>query len=222
MSSFTKDLPKSMIPINGVPFISYQLELLKKNGVTDVILSIGYKGDVIRGYVGNGKKWGINIQYSDEGDVLRGTGGAVRWIAEQNLLPKKFFLLYGDSYLMVNYQAIWKIFDNNKKSILLTVYKNNGRWDKSNIIFENGKIILYNKYAPDKTKMNFIEYGLSIFTKKIVHNYFFQRENFDLADIYNLLSKQSLLTGYEVKNRFYEIGSQQGLKDLSDKLHAKL
>lgn len=218
MADYTKNIPKPMIPVNGAPFIDHQLKLLQQNGVTDVILSLGYKGDVMRGYVGDGGKWNLNIQYTDEGTELRGTGGAIRLIAEKGLLPEKFFLLYGDSYLPVEYQKIWSAFDQMKAPALLTVFKNSDNWDASNVIFKNGKLELYDKFAQDKKEMDYIDFGLAIFTKKIIQDYFFTKEKFDLAEIYNLLSKKSLLAGYEVMNRFYEIGSSAGLQELCDKL----
>ncbi|MBI4993290.1 NTP transferase domain-containing protein [Candidatus Wolfebacteria bacterium] len=222
MSHFTKDIPKSMIPVNGIPFIGRQLELLARNDITDIILSIGYKSGAIRDYAGDGKKWNISVKYIDEGDELRGTGGAIRFIEENKILPAKFFLLYGDSYLDVDYKKIWKTFDKLGKPALLTVLKNSGNWDNSNTIFKNGALILYDKFAEDKSKMKYVDYGLAILTKKILQKYFFEKKIFDLADIYNLLSKKSLLAGYEVKNRFYEIGSSRGLKELGDKLKEKI
>jgi len=221
MSDFTKDMPKSMIPVNGVPFIDLQLNLLKQNLVSEIIISIGHKGKMIRDYVKDGQKWNLNIRYVDEGDQLLGTGGAIRFIAEKKQLPKKFFLLWGDSYLMVDYQQIWEAFDTFKKPALMTVYKNNGRWNTSNVIFKNGRLILYDKFAKNNIGMNYIDYGLSILTEKIVQDYFFNKKIFDIADIFKLLSKKSLLAGLEIKNRFYEIGSKDGLKDLSFKLNEK-
>lgn len=222
MSHFTKDIPKSMIPVNGVPFIGRQLKLLAHNGITDVVLSIGYKSGAVRDYAGNGGRWNLKIKYVDEGAELRGTGGAIRFIEENKMLPSKFFLLYGDSYLDVDYKKIWETFGQLGKPALMTVLKNSGNWDVSNVIFKNSALILYDKFAKDKSKMKYVDYGLAILTKKIVQEYFFEKKIFDLADIYNLLSKKSLLAGYEVKNRFYEIGSSKGLKELCDKLNEKI
>lgn len=218
MADFTKNIPKSMILVNGIPFIDHQFKLLRESGIKEIILSIGYKGDMIRDYVGNGSKWNLEVQYVDEGTQLRGTGGAVRFIEEKKVLPEKFFLLYGDSYLPVEYKKIWQAFDGLDKPALLTVLKNVGKWDVSNIIYKNGKLELYDKFAKDKKNMSYVDPGLSIFTRKIVQDYFFEEEKFDLADIYNLLTKKSLMAGYEVKNRFYEIGSAFGLQELCDKL----
>jgi len=218
MADFTKDIPKSMILVNGVPFVDHQFKLLQKSGIDEIILSVGYKGDIIRDYVGDGSKWNLKVRCVDEGTRLRGTGGAVRFIEEKKVLPEKFFLLYGDSYLPVEYKKIWEAFDDLGKPALLTVLKNIGKWDASNIIYKNGELELYDKFAKDKRDMDYVDPGLSIFTRKIVQDYFFEKEIFDLADIYNLLTKKSLMSGYEVKNRFYEIGSAGGLKELCEKL----
>lgn len=218
MSNFTKDIPKSMIPVNGIPFVDHQLKLLKKSGIDHIVLSVGYKGNIICDYVGDGSKWELEIQCVDEGEELRGTGGAIRFLEEKKSLPEKFFLLYGDSYLPVEYIKIWEAFDDLNKPALLTVLKNAGNWDVSNIIFRNNNLELYDKFAEDKRDMYYVDPGLAILTRKIVQEYFFEKEKFDLAGIYNLLSRKSLFAGYEVANRFYEVGSSSGLKELCDKL----
>ncbi|MBI2989722.1 MAG: NTP transferase domain-containing protein [Candidatus Magasanikbacteria bacterium] len=217
ISDLAKDIPKSMIALNGRPFVDHQLRLLKQSGVQEVILSVGYRGEMIRDYVGDGASWGIGVSYVDEGADLRGTGGAIRFIQEHGKLPEKFFLLYGDSYLPVDYRAIWTAFDSQGLPALLTVLRNAGNWDKSNIIYKDNKIMLYDKFAEDTANMDYIDAGLAILTRDLVSTYFFDKERFDLAEIYTMLSKKSFLGSYEVFKRFYEVGSAKGLKELSDK-----
>jgi len=207
LGKLTKKIPKALIKINGKPFIYYQLKLLSKTGVKEVILCVGYLGDQIKKYVGDGKKFNLNVKYSFEKKLL-GTGGAVK--NAFSLIKKDFFIMYGDTYLPVNLIKIQEKYIRLKSKSLITIYKNHNKLDKSNVFF-NGKSIIYNKNNYLK-KMKYIEYGVSIFSKKIF-KYFNNKKKFDLSDVFYFLSKKKLLNYYVVKKRFYEIGSISGLKD---------
>jgi len=207
LGKLTKKIPKALIKINGKPFIYYQLKLLSKTGVKEVILCVGYLGDQIKKYVGDGKKFNLNVKYSFEKKLL-GTGGAVK--NAFSLIKKDFFIMYGDTYLPVNLIKIQEKYIRLKSKSLITIYENHNKLDKSNVFF-NGKSIIYNKNNYLK-KMKYIEYGVSIFSKKIF-NYFNNKKKFDLSDVFYFLSKKKLLNYYVVKKRFYEIGSISGLKD---------
>ena len=203
----TKNIPKALIKVNDKPFIYYQLKLLFKHGVKEVIICIGHLGSKIKKFVGTGKKFNLNVKYSYEKKLL-GTGGAVK-----NALPmikKNFFILYGDTYLPINFTNIQNKYKRLKSSALITIYKNQNKFDKSNVFF-NGKSIVYNKKIHQE-KMKYIEYGLSIFNKKIF-KYFNNKKRFDLSELFSILSKKKLLNYFIVKKRFYEIGSTSGLKD---------
>jgi MurNAc alpha-1-phosphate uridylyltransferase len=202
----TKNTPKALIEINGKPFIYYQLKLLYEQGVKEVILCIGHLGSKIKKFVGSGKKFNLNIKYSYEKKLL-GTGGAAK-----NAFPmikKNFFIIYGDTYLPINLKYIQNKYERLKSRALITIYKNHNKLDKSNVYF-NGKSIVYNKKIHLK-KMEYIEYGLSIFNKEIFKC--FRKKKFDLSDVIYVLSKRKLLSYCIVKKRFYEIGSISGLKD---------
>jgi len=207
LGKLTKKIPKALIKINGKPFIYYQLKLLSKTGVKEVILCVGYLGDQIKKYVGDGKKFNLNVKYSFEKKLL-GTGGAVK--NAFSLIKKDFFIMYGDTYLPVNLIKIQEKYIRLKSKSLITIYKNHNKLDKSNVFF-NGKSIIYNKNNYLK-KMKYIEYGVSIFSKKIF-KYLNNKKKFDLSDVFYFLSKKKLLNYYVVKKRFYEIGSISGLKD---------
>lgn len=202
-------VPKALIAVAGEPFAHHQLSLLARSGVTQVVYCIGHLGQAIREYVGAGDRWGLEVRYVDEGDQLRGTGGALRLALEEGALAPAFFMLYGDSYLPIDYRAVWAAFERSGKPALMTVFRNEERWDKSNVVFENGLVILYDKRrrVPD---MAFIDYGLSVLTRGVVETH----AAADLADVYHQLSASGELAGYEVKERFYEIGSPAGLEDL--------
>jgi NDP-sugar pyrophosphorylase family protein len=207
LGKLTKKIPKALIKINGKPFIYYQLKLLSKTGFKEVILCVGYLGDQIKKYVGDGKKFNLNVKYSFEKKLL-GTGGAVK--NAFSLIKKDFFIMYGDTYLPVNLIKIQEKYIRLKSKSLITIYENHNKLDKSNVFF-NGKSIIYNKNNYLK-KMKYIEYGVSIFSKKIF-KYFNNKKKFDLSDVFYFLSKKKLLNYYVVKKRFYEIGSISGLKD---------
>lgn len=207
LGKLTKKIPKALIKINGKPFIYYQLKLLSKTGIKEVILCIGYLGYQIKKYVGNGKKFNLNVKYSFEKKLL-GTGGAVK--NAFSLIKKDFFIMYGDTYLPVNLIKIQDKYIRLKSKALITIYKNQNKLDKSNVFF-NGKNIIYNKNNYLK-KMKYIEYGVSILSKKIF-KYFNNKKKFDLSDVFYFLSKKKMLNYYIVKKRFYEIGSISGLKD---------
>lgn len=207
LGKLTKKIPKALIKVNGKPFIYYQLKLLSKQGIKEVILCTGHLGDQIKKFVGNGKKFNLSIKYSHEKKLL-GTGGAIK-----NAFPfikNNFFIMYGDTYLPINFKKIQDKYIKSKSKAMITIYKNKKNLDKSNVFFKK-KNIIYNKNIYLK-KMAYIEYGLSIFNKNFF-KYFCNKKKFDLSDIFSILSKKKLLNYYIVKKRFYEIGSISGLKD---------
>jgi NDP-sugar pyrophosphorylase family protein len=215
MRPLTEQVPKSLLPALERPFVDYQLKWLAENGVTDVVFSIGYKGEMLREFVGDGKKWGLNVSYADEGKDLRGTAGAIRLALDRGLLPARFLVLYGDSFLPVNFGEVWKAFLASGKPALMTVFENGGRWDTSNVIFEDGNLSLYQKNAPTelRSRMRHIDYGLSALDASVVSATVPSGTRADLADLFHQLSRGQKLAGYPVTERFYEIGSPQGLAD---------
>lgn len=206
----TEKIPKSMILFHGKPFIYYQLKLLKEKGFKNILICAGYLGDKIKDFLDNNSNLGLSIKYSFDGDKLLGTGGAL--FKAKDLLSELFFVLYGDSYLNIDYKKILDLFYNKNCLGLMTIYKNNNKWDKSNVIYENNMIKLYDK-KEELPEMNYIDYGLSLLNKKALDFIKSQTEYYDLGDLFNLLSKQNKLLGFNINNRFYEIGSLEGIKD---------
>ena len=205
----TKNMPKSMLVVAGKPFISHQLELLQKRGITEVVICAGYLGTQIKDFVLDGKGFGLEVKYSFDGEKLLGTGGAVKKALSK--LKDPFFVIYGDSYLDIDYKRIANYFYSNKMPGLMTVLKNENKWDKSNLIFKNDQIVKYDK-NDITSDMDYIDYGLGIFRKSVFDNYN-KDEMFDLASVYMKLAEKKCLLGYEVKKRFYEIGSHIGLEE---------
>jgi len=215
MKAFTETLPKSLLPVGSHPFLKYQLDWLANNGVTHVIMCLGYKGQMIRDYAGDGSAWNLSIQYTDESDQLLGTGGALRLAFDQGYLEPNFQVIYGDSYLPVDLKKIWHRFSQRTEAALMTVIRNNDQWDKSNACFDGEKVPLYDKtLGSEKPKsMEFIDYGLSVFRRLTIEREIPSRQRVDLADVLHRLSVAGDLAGFEIHRRFFEIGSPAGLSD---------
>jgi N-acetyl-alpha-D-muramate 1-phosphate uridylyltransferase len=214
LGELTKSIPKALIEVNGEPFIAHQLRLLRQNGVDHVVLCVSHLGEAIRGFVGDGRAFDLRVEYSYDGPVLLGTAGAIR--QAQPLLGEQFFILYGDSYLPCDYRAVANLFQASGKSGLMTVFHNEGRWDSSNVEYFDGRILAYDK--KNRTpRMEFIDYGLGMLRAEALARVPDGRP-FDLAQLYQDLLHDDQLAAFEVKMRFYEIGSLEGIQDLSNYL----
>lgn len=214
LGSLTADVPKCLIEINGRPFVDWQLDLLVESGYADIIFCISHKSDMVQEHLTDGSRWGIKIRYSSDGQTQLGTGGAI--YKALPMLGKSFGVIYGDSYLPINYIAIDQEFSNSNHKAMMTVYRNEGRFDCSNVEFKDGKLLNYEKNTKDK-KMRHIDYGLTYFQQEA----FFSLNNgseSDLSNIFHQLVKLRKLEGFEVFNRFYEIGSVEGIKEFSEYL----
>lgn len=210
----TENIPKSMVMVNNRPFIYWQLQLLKEQNIDNVLLCLGKHSTQIIDYLELNSKFGLNIKYSLEKEKL-GTGGAISNVYSK--LDDYFGILYGDSYLQINFKRIEKYYKKKNKLGLMTVYKNNGLYDRSNIIYKNKKIVKYEKELQDD-EMKFIDYGFGIIDKSVFRK---RRGNLDLANIYKELLSKNELASYRVKKRFYEIGSFQGMEETSEFLKEK-
>ena len=210
----TETIPKSLVPINGEPFLAHQLRLLQQKGVRDVVLCIGHLGGMIQDFAQDGQNFGLHVGYSFDGTPLLGTAGAIR-----NALPQlnnQFFVLYGDSYLDCDYTAVADAFIVSNKRGLMTIYRNEGNFDASNVEAGNGVILRYDK--KNRTpQMRYIDYGLGVFQRSVFEALPVS-EVCDLADVYKSLLEARQLAAYEVQERFYEIGSPSGIADLEQYL----
>jgi NDP-sugar pyrophosphorylase family protein len=213
----TESVPKSLMEVNGEPFVLHQLRLLQANGVRHIVLCVGHLGELVQGAVGNGSALGVQVDYSFDGPVLLGTAGAIK-----NALPKlgnPFFVMYGDSYLPCDYDAIARNFESAGVLGMMTVFRNEGKWDTSNVEFEAGEILAYSK--TDRTpRMRYIDYGLGVFRAEAFQN-FPAGKACDLAELYTQLLRRKQLAAFEVEERFYEIGSPAGLRETGEFLAAR-
>ena len=209
LGPLTEKVPKSLILIDGEPFVAHQLRLLQSRGIERVILCVGHLGEQIERFVGNGRAFGVEVAYSYDGPTLLGTAGAIRTTLPK--LGENFFVIYGDSYLVCDYGAVEQEFLRSGKAGLMTVFRNDGQWDASNVEFEEGRILAYSKR--DRTpRMRYIDYGLGAFKAEA----FAGTGDADLADIYEKLLRAGELAAVEVRERFYEIGSPSGLQEMTN------
>jgi N-acetyl-alpha-D-muramate 1-phosphate uridylyltransferase len=209
MRPICEKIPKSMLDVNGEPFINHQLRLLRKQGVRRVVLCVGYLGEMLEQHVGNGAQFDVQVDYSYDGDKLLGSGGAVRKAAA--MLGDSFFVMYGDSYLTCDFQAVQRTFLDSGKMGLMTVFRNQGQWDTSNVEYADGRILVYEKKHLTPA-MQHIDYGLGLFQRR-AFDLVQDQEAFDLAGLFKLLLERDQLAAYEVSERFYEIGSFAGLEE---------
>lgn len=210
----TTHTAKALIPIAGKPFAVHQLELLRRHGFQDVVFCVGHLGHQVQETLGDGSKFGMRVRYSFDGDLLLGTGGALRRALP--LLADRFMVIYGDSYLDCDYDWVLKAHVESARLGLMTVFRNDSRWDRSNVHFEGGVIRAYDKQN-HTAAMAHIDYGLGLFESEVFRHYPDGRP-FDLVSVYQHLLLAGQLTGLEVKTRFYEIGSTAGLKELESLL----
>lgn len=206
----TEKIPKSLVTVNGEPFLAHQLRLLRAAGIEHVVLCTGYLGDQIRNWLGNGSRFGLRAEYSRDWPVLRGTAGAIR--KALHLAGPRFFVLYGDSYLPCDYAAVQQAFEHSGKPALMTVFANDGAGDSSNVEFDGGRIIRYDKRHRTPA-MRHIDYGLGVFEASA-----FDDPAGDLAVLYQHLLERDELAAFEVPQRFYEIGSFGGIEELAEYL----
>jgi len=215
--SIAKTQPKALIKVLGKPFIFYQLYYLQKQGIKKVVICIGHMGEMIQSAVGDGSKFNLKISYSSDGSKLLGTGGAIKKALPR--LGDEFFILYGDTFLPINFNLVQEAYFSDNYPLLMTVLKNNGRWDRSNVLLKKNNLVDYNKQKSTNS-MHYIDYGLSIISADIFKNYD-QNSYIDLSEIYEELSKYNKIKALEVFERFYEIGTPKSLLE-TEKYFLKL
>ncbi len=212
----TETIPKALVEINGRPFIAWQLDWLRDQGATLVVVCAGYRGEQIEAVVGDGAAWGLKVEWLYDGPTLLGTAGALKRALP--LLGGPFFVLYGDSYLPMPWRPVQDAFDASGKLALMTVFRNEGAFDRSNVEFADGRILVYDK-KQTTPGMHHIDYGLGLFAPEAFDSVP-AGEVADLAKLYADLLARGELAAYEVHERFYEIGSFEGIEATSAYLAA--
>lgn len=201
--------PKLLIEVAGRPFAAHQLAWLRREGVREVIYAVGHMGERIEAALGDGSRWGMRFRYAWDGPRLVGTGGALK--RAQPLWGARAFVLYGDSYLTCALGPVERASDQAGGACVMTVFRNDGQWDASNVHFQDGQLLAYDKVRPDPA-MHHIDYGLGIVTAEAFAPYPADAP-LDLATVYQDQLAAGRLIGVEVFERFHEIGSPAGLAE---------
>jgi NDP-sugar pyrophosphorylase family protein len=217
LGSVAQRVPKAMLEVAGRPFIAHQLAGLREAGIRRVVLCVGYLGEQVEAYVGDGAAHGLVVRYSYDGPTLLGTAGALR--RAEPLLGDVFWVLYGDAYLEVDYRAVLAELERRGGLGIMLVLRNANRWDRSNVVFRDGRLVRYDKARPTPD-MTHIDYGVAVLRKAALARIPADRPG-DLADVYRDMADEGLLTGYEVTRRFYEIGSPAGLAEAQRYLESR-
>lgn len=207
LGEHVRDIPKPLLEVAGEPFLLHQLRLLSAYGVTDAVICVGYLGQQIVERIG-GRQFGIAIAYSHDGPQPIGTLGAIRKAAP--LLADRFLVLYGDTYLRIDYAAAARDWVNSGLPALMTVLRNEGRWDTSNVEFERQRVVAYDKRRPTPA-MQWIDYGLGGLRQDALASV--GTEVSDLAELYHALARRGELFGWAASERFYEIGTPVALAE---------
>jgi NDP-sugar pyrophosphorylase family protein len=211
LGDISKSVPKALVPVAGRPFIDHQLERLHDQGIREVILCVGHLSGQIRSHLGSGSRFGLRIRYADDGPHPLGTGGAVR--NALHLIGAGCWILYGDSLLDVDYRHVFAAMPKTALG-LMTVFCNENRYDASNVLFRNGRLVKYSKteITPD---MMHIDYGLSLLRSAAIER-IPANQQFDLAELYSQLSTSGEIVGIEIFKRFHEIGTPSGLQETEE------
>jgi len=216
LERLTERVPKSLLEVAGEPFIAHQLRLIAGQGVCDVVICCGHLGGMIADFVGDGERFGCSVRYSFDGPALLGTGGAI--LKALPLLGSRFWVMYGDSYLRVPFAPVLGAFESSRKAALMTVFRNDSQWDASNVEFVGGRIVRYEK-GGNGVGMRHIDYGLGIYSARAFAG-LSAGERVDLSELQRDLIARGAMAGFEVKERFYEIGSVAGLAETDEFLSA--
>lgn len=214
----TETLPKVLIPVAGRPFIEYQIEQFRRYGVTDLIICVGHLGHMIEEHLGDGRRFDVSIRYGYERDRLLGTAGAIKNV--EPLLEDAFFAQYGDSYLLVDYPDVMQFFRRHDVSGLMVVYKNNNRWEHSNVVVEGDRVRLYDK-TQRSPEMVYVDFGVSVFRRDVFTGIPSGTAT-DLSTVYQGLIRKQHLLAYETHQRFYEVGSPLGLREFESLVQSGL
>jgi N-acetyl-alpha-D-muramate 1-phosphate uridylyltransferase len=205
-----RDIPKPLLEVAGEPFLIHQLELLARHGATRVVLCVGYLGELIEQRIGP-SQFGIEITYTYDGPSPIGTLGAVRKAAPD--LGDRFLVLYGDTYLRLDYRAVVRAWVQSGLPALMTVLRNQGRWDVSNVYFDGTRVTRYDKRSPGP-EMSWIDYGLGGLCARTLE--LLPDTADDLSDLYHELAARGELFGFAATERFFEIGTPASLAETEE------
>lgn len=214
----TDKIPKALVPVAGRPFIEYQIEQFRRHGVTDLIICVGHLGHMIEEHLGDGRRFNVSIRYGYERNGLLGTAGAIKNV--EPLLEDAFFVQYGDSYLLIDYRDVMTFFSRHDAPGLMVVYKNNDRWERSNVVVEGERVRVYDK-TQKSPEMVYVDFGVSVFRPDAFTGVA-PGTAADLSTVYRGLIRKGQMLAYETFNRFYEVGSPPGLHEFESLVQSGL
>jgi len=203
----SREVPKPLLEVAGEPFLIHQLRLLATHGVREAVICVGYRGEMIESRIG-AVCGDVRIAYSHDSPALDGTLGAIRRALP--LLPERFLVLYGDTYLRLDYGAANLAWRESALPALMVVLRNEGRWDTSNARYQHGRVLAYDKHAPTPA-MSWIDYGLGGLSARALERV--PDTESELASLYAALARRRELCGYPATERFYEIGTPGALEE---------
>lgn len=209
MRPLTESLPKAMIPVEGRPFLEYQIGLLRRGGIRHVVLCVGYRGECIEAYLGDGSRFGVDLSYSDDGDDLLGTAGAIK--KAEPLLEDAFFVVNGDSYLLLDYRSVMAEARRSNRLGLMVVYRNRNRFERSNVDIDGDLVTVYDRDGRTPG-LEYIDFGATVLRKEALR-FVPAGRPFSQDQLWQILIGRHQLGAFETRQRFYEIGSTWGLED---------
>jgi MurNAc alpha-1-phosphate uridylyltransferase len=215
LGELAREVPKPLLEVAGEPFLIHQLRLLAGHGAREAVICVGYRGEMIESRLGD-ECCGVRLAYSHDGPGLDGTLGAIR--RARPLLSERFLVLYGDTYLRLDYRAASRAWSDSALPALMVALRNDGRWDTSNVRYERGRVLAYDKHAPT-ADMSWIDYGLGGLLASALDRV--TESESDLAALYAELARRGELFGYPTAERFYEIGTPVALEETAAFLRSR-
>lgn len=209
LAPLTETVPKPMVPVAGKPFLEHEIGLLKRSGIDHFVLCVGHLGEQVEAYFGDGSRWGVEVRYSYDGPKLLGPAGALKKAGP--LLGERFFVTYGDAYLRADYQGMMKALVASGKLGVMAVYENHGKYGKSDVVVEGGRVVRYDKGGKG-AGMDWVNFGVSALRKRSLDLVPAGRECGE-EEFYGELIKRGELLAFPVSNRFYEIGTPASLAE---------
>jgi len=206
LGDIARDTPKALVEVAGEPFVFHQLRLLARHGAKRVVLCVGHLGEQIAETVGDGRDFGLAVEYAFDGPEPVGTAAALRQASAA--LGERFLVTYGDAYLRADHAGVQDAFLRSGLPGLMTVVRNEDRWVTSNAVFDDGRVVAYDKRVPPP-EARWVDYGLLAFEARV----FIEQDHADLSDVCHALAAQGALGGFLVHERFYEIGTPESLAE---------
>jgi N-acetyl-alpha-D-muramate 1-phosphate uridylyltransferase len=209
LSPLTMTVPKPMVQVGGKPFLEHEIGLLKRSGVGDFVLCVGHLGEQVEAHFGDGSGLGVRIRYSHDGPRLLGPAGALK--RAEPLLAESFFVTYGDAYLRADYRAIMNTLLGSDKLAVMAVYENHNKFGRSDVVVSGGRVVRYDK-GGSGAGMEWVNFGVSAMRRSALALVPAGRECGE-EEFYGELIRRGELLAFPVKERFYEIGTPDSLRE---------